>query len=179
MEISVYIATSLDGFIARENGALDWLPGSDGAGNDPEDYGYKAFMDSVDAIVMGRRTYEMVQAFGKWPYGDMPVVILSSTLGSLDPALPASVSLRNTTPAELCRELESTGITHLYVDGGLTIRKFLDAGLVSRMVITRVPILLGSGIPLFGPLQRDIPLEHVKTLAFHNGFVQSHYRLPR
>lgn len=179
MEISVYIATSLDGFIARENGALDWLPGSDGAGNDPEDYGYRAFMDTVDAIVMGRRTYEMVQAFGKWPYGSTPVTILSETLTALDPGLPPSVSLRNTTPEKLCEELDTAGIGHLYVDGGVTIRKFLDAGLVNKIIITRVPILLGSGIPLFGPLQKDIPLEHVKTLAFHNGFVQSHYRLPQ
>lgn len=177
MEVSVYIATSLDGFIARENGALDWLPGSDGAGNDPEDYGYRAFMDTVDAIVMGRRTYEMVCAFGKWPYGEMPVTILSSTLDNLHPSLPACVSLRNTTPTALCEELDGAGVGHLYVDGGITIRKFLDAGLVSRMIITRVPVLLGSGLPLFGPLQKDIPLEHVKTLSFHNGFVQSHYRL--
>jgi len=178
MEISVYIATSLDGFIARENGALDWLPGSDGAGNDPEDYGYRTFMDSVDALVMGRRTYEIVRGLGEWPYGEKPVIVLSSTLAHLDPAIPATVSLRNTSPEQLCEELESAGVGHLYIDGGVTVQRFLDAGLVTRMIITRIPVLLGQGIPLFGPLKKDIPLEHVKTLAFHNGLVQSHYRLP-
>ena len=179
MEISVYIATSLDGFIARENGALDWLPGSNGNTNGTEDYGYHTFMDSIDTLVIGRRTYEMLLPMGEWPYGQKPVIVLSSTLTHLDHALPATVSLSDMEPAKLCEKLEGEGIRNVYVDGGVTIQRFLDAGLVSRMIITRIPVLLGSGIPLFGPLKKDIALEHVKTLAFHNGFVQSHYRLPR
>jgi len=177
MKTSVYIATTLDGFIARQNGSLDWLPGSDGTPGE-EDYGYHTFIDSVDVIVMGRRTYEMICAFGgEWPYGERRVIVLSTTLGTLPATLPETVELRSQSPESLFSELEDAGAQHLYVDGGRTIQGFLEAGLIHELIITRVPVLIGSGIPLFGPLTKDISLEHLKTLAFRSGMVQSHYSI--
>ena len=180
MKVSVYIATSLDGFIAREDGSLDWLPGSDGQ-VDPElgdeDFGYKAFFDSVDTLVMGRNTYEMVQAFGQWPYADKHVIVLSSSLTTLDKTLPNSVELRNCSASELHAELAGSNAQHVYVDGGRTIQGFLAAGLIDQITITRIPVLIGSGIPLFAAVAADIHLQHLETLAFANGFVQSCYRL--
>ena len=179
MKASVYIATSLDGFIARENGALDWLPGSDGssADNDGDDLGYSAFMDSVDVLVMGRNTYETVLSFGQWSYGDKPVVVLSSTLAEISADLPDTVMLRSCSPTELVKELEKLGAKHLYIDGGKTIQGFLNAGLIQEIFITRIPVIIGSGIPLFGPVNSDVKLQHVETHSFANGFVQSNYKV--
>lgn len=179
MKASVYIATSLDGFIARENGDLDWLPGSDGSSveNNPEDgdLGYQAFMDSVDALVMGRGTFEKVCSFGAWSYGDKRVVVLSSQLTQLPDELPETVELKSGTPAEVVKELADSGADRLYIDGGKTIQAFLNAGLIQELIITRIPVLIGEGIPLFGPVHKDLQLRHVETRAFSNGFVQSKY----
>ncbi len=180
MKISVYIATSVDGFIARENGDLDWLPGSDGEtvpDSDNEDYGYNAFMESIDVLVMGRKTYESVISFGQWPYENKRVIVLSSTLSHLSENLPDSVELKSCPPQELALELGQSGAKHLYIDGGLTIQKFLDAGLIDEIIITTVPVLIGSGIPLFGPLHRDKKLQHIETRSYKNGFVQSKYKI--
>jgi len=178
MKASVYIATSLDGFIARKNGALDWLPGADGAANDStEDFGYQAFMDGVDHLVMGRNSFELVLSFGAWPY-EKPVTILSGSMKSLPPGLPDSVDLMNCSPQHLFQELEQRGRKSLYIDGGKTIQGFLSNRLIDELTLTRVPILLGEGIPLFGPLGKDIKLEHLETTSFPNGFVQSRYRVP-
>jgi dihydrofolate reductase len=180
MKASVYIATSLDGFIARDNGDIDWLPGIESEGDDTGndgDYGYQAFMDSVDALVMGRNTYEVVLSFGQWPYGNKRVIVLSSTLTRLSDTLPPTVELRSSAPMELVKELEAEGAKHLYIDGGKTIQRFLKAGLIQEMIITTIPVLIGSGIPLFGPSDRDIKLEHLETQAFANGLIQSKYRV--
>ena len=179
MKASVYIATSLDGFIAREDGSLDWLPGSDGnsAESDGDDFGFYAFMDSIDVLVMGRNTYEKVLSFGQWPYGDKPVVVLSSTLTEVSADLPDVVTVSSSSPAELVRELGETGAKHLYIDGGKTIQSFLNAGLINQLIITRIPVLIGNGIPLFGPLSNDIELEHVETNTFANGLVMSKYKV--
>lgn len=180
MKVSVYIATSLDGFIAREGGDLDWLPGSNGE-SDPEladeDFGYHDFMNSVDVLVMGRNTYEFVIAAGPWPYGDKKVIVLSSTLTTLAPGLPASVEISSAAPEDLTAELSRSGFSHIYIDGGKTIQSFLASGLVSNIIITRVPVLIGRGIPLFGPLQGDIHLQHLHTSSYANGFVQSRYKI--
>lgn len=175
MKVSVYIATSLDGFIAREDGALDWLPGSDGQGAGGEDFGYAAFMESVDVLVMGRHTYEKVRSFGAWSYGSKRVIVLSGKLQRIADDLPKTVELRACSPAALLRDLRESGVKHVYVDGGKTIQGFLNAGLIRDIIITCVPVLIGSGIPLFGPLNADLKLEHIETRAFANGFVQSHY----
>lgn len=177
MQASVYIATSLDGFIARPDGSLDWLPGADGGNDgtdDDEDYGYGAFMASVDVLVMGRNTFETVLTFGDWSY-DVPVVVLSSRSLTIPTAIGDVVEQMSGPPDQVVAQLEQRGAKHLYIDGGTTIQRFLDAGLITRLIITRVPVLLGSGIPLFGPLQRDIALRHIETRSYASGLVQSHY----
>ena len=169
MKASVFIATSLDGFIARTNGDLDWLPAGGG-----EPHGYDEFIASVDALVIGRKTYETVLAFETWPYGEKPVFVLSTR--ALAPAPPgAAVEQMSGDPAEIVSRLAARGIRHIYVDGGVTIQRFLRAGLLQRLIITRIPVLLGAGIPLFGALSRDIRLRHVATRAFAGGLVQSEY----
>jgi dihydrofolate reductase len=172
MKASVYVATSLDGFIAREDGAIDWLPGLSAE----EDYGYGRFMKSVDALVLGRKTYETALGLGPWPY-KKPVVVLSRSGIRIRPELAGSVETMSCPPAEVLGLLEARGIRHVYVDGGRTIQAFLDAGLVQELIITRVPVLLGRGIPLFGPRVGDIHLRHVETKAFGTGMVQSRYEV--
>lgn len=175
MRTSVYIAVSLDGFIARLDGEIDWLGG--GGEESGEDYGYKAFMDTVDAIVMGRNTYEKVLTFGEWPYGIKPVVVLSRRPLSIPEHIAQTVEAMSCPPDELARRLSERGMERLYVDGGSTIRGFLDAGLLQRLIITRLPVLIGTGIPLFGPVARDIRLRHVQTRQFSTGLVQSEYEV--
>lgn len=178
MKASVYIATSLDGFIARENGELDWLPGSDGESDSGgEDYGYHAFMDSVDALVMGRNTFELVLSFGQWSYGNKRVIILSSKPLQIPSHLPPTVESTLCSPSELVQNLSEEGLQHLYIDGGKTIQSFLNAGLIQELIITKIPVLIGSGIPLFGPLDDDKKLRHVESLTYENGFVQSKYEV--
>ena len=175
MKASVYIATSVDGFIAREDGSVDWLTG--GADAASGDYGYQAFMDSVDALVMGRSTFELVLTFGAWPYGEKPVVVLSSQQMEIPEEIAGTVSLMNGTPAEVVQQLSERGYRHLYIDGGQTIQGFLRAGLIQTLIITKLPILIGSGIPLFGALPEDIHLKHIETSHYQNGFVQSTYQV--
>ena len=168
MKASVFIATSLDGFIARANGDLDWLPPGGG-----EPHGYDEFMATVDALVIGRKTFETVLTFDTWPYGEKLVFVLSTR--TLAPApLGAVVERMSGAPAEIVSQLAARGVRHVYVDGGITIQRFLQAGLIQRLVITRIPIILGSGIPLFGPVGRDIKLHHVATRQYPS-FVQSEY----
>ena len=173
MRCTVFIAASIDGYIAREDGGLDWLPEDDASG---DDHGYGALFEAVDALVMGRDTYEVVLGFGAWPYGDKPVVVLSSR--GLPADTPASVSRLSGTAEEIVRALAERGYTHLYVDGGRTVQDFLRAGLVTDLIVTRIPVLLGGGIPLFGRLDQDIHLRHVETRNLPGGMVQSHYSIP-
>ena len=176
MKISVYIATSLDGFIARENGDLDWLSGSDGDEDSTgEDFGYHQFMESVDVLVMGRNTYETVIGFGKWLYGEKRVIVLSNKEIEIPEKLAENVASRSCSPVELVDELLESGAKHLYIDGGKTIQGILNAGLIQEMIITKVPVLLGSGIPLFGELDSDKKLRLIESRSFDSGFVQSKY----
>jgi dihydrofolate reductase len=169
VKASVFIATSLDGFIARANGDLDWLPPGGG-----EEHGYEAFIATVDALIIGRRTYETVLSFDTWPYGGKPVYVLSTS--ALAPAPPgAVVEHLSGAPAEIVAQLAARGVGHVYVDGGITIQGFLQAGLIQRLIITRIPVLLGAGIPLFGRVPRDIHLRHVGTRQYASGLVQSEY----
>jgi dihydrofolate reductase len=167
---SVFVGTSLDGFIARRDGALDWLPAGGG-----EPHGYDEFIATVDAIVIGRNTYETVLSFDAWPYGTKPVVVLTSRPETVKPPDGAVCDAMAGSPAEIVARLEARGLRHLYVDGGVTIQRFLEAGLIQRLIITRVPVLIGTGIPLFGPLSRDVRLEHVATRSLASGLVQSEY----
>jgi len=171
MKATVFIATSLDGFIARSNGDLDWLPAGGG-----EEHGYDAFMATVDALVIGRKTFETVLSFDTWPYGDKPVFVLSTR--PLAPAPPgAMVEHLSGEPADIVAALAARGIRHVYVDGGVTIQRFLQAGLIERLIITRVPVLIGAGIPLFGVTRRDIALTHLATRQYASGLVQSEYEV--
>lgn len=174
MKTSVFIATSLDGFIARENGDIDWLPPG-GAVEQGEDYGYKAFFDTVDVLVMGRYTFETVLKFDGWPYGDRPVVVLSSGPVNVPERVAHFVEWMSGSPAEIVEKLSKRGAQHLYVDGGKTIQRFLDAGLIHQMTITTIPILIGGGIPLFGLLRRDVRLRRLVTREFPDGLLQSTY----
>jgi dihydrofolate reductase len=169
MQASVFIATSLDGFIARLDGALDWLPLA------PEPHGYNEFIATVDTIVIGRKTFETVLSFGGWAYGKKPVMVLSSTMSELKVPDGAVCDLMAGEPHEIIARLTERGMKHLYIDGGITIQRFLEAGLIQRMTITRIPVLLGSGIPLFGSVSDDIKFEHVATRSFPSGMVQSEY----
>ncbi len=165
---SVFVGTSLDGFIARPDGAFDFLPET------PEPHGFDEFFASVDALLMGRKTYETVLAFGTWPYGSKPVFVLSSR--TLAPA-PAGAVVEQVSGASeaIMAQLAARGVRDLYVDGGHTVQTFLRAGLVDRIIITRVPILIGSGISIFGALPRDIRLQHIATRSYPSGLVQSEY----
>lgn len=176
MKTTVYIATSIDGFIARQNGEIDWLP-SGGDVESEEDYGYQEFIDSVDAIVMGRNTYELTLTFDSWPYSAKPVFVLSSRKVDIPNDIAITVESICAPPREIVRRLSERGFKHLYIDGGKTIQSFLREGLIQKLIITRVPILIGAGIPLFGSLPHDVRLHHLKTRQFENGLVQSKYEV--
>ena len=170
MTVSVFIGTSVDGFIARPNGDLDFLP--EGGG---EPHGYAEFISSVDAIVIGRKTFETVLAFEAWPYGDKRVVVLSNRPVDFSTVRGGVVEQMAGPPADIVSQLAATGAHHLYIDGGVTIQGFLRAGVIQRLVITRVPVLIGRGIPLFGTLPHDVRLKHISTRHFPSGLVQSEY----
>lgn len=165
---SVFVGVSLDGFIARPDGAFDFLP------ENPEPHGYDEFFATVDAMVMGRKTYETALSFGSWPYGNKPVFVLSTRALARAPA-GAVVEHVSGTPQEIMAQLAQRGIQHVYVDGGQTVQAFLSAGLIDRITITRVPVIIGSGITIFGALGHDIHLQHIRTRHFPSGLVQSEY----
>src|SRR5467141_1695589 len=172
MTASVFIGTSVDGFIARPNGGLDFLP--EGGG---EPHGYNEFIAGIDALVIGRKTFETVLSFPAWPYGDKRVVVLSRRPLDLSAAVGGVVEQMAGPPAEIVSQLAARGAHHLYVDGGITIQGFLRAGLIHRLIITRVLVLIGEGIPLFGALPRDMRLRHVLTRHYPSGLVQSEYHV--
>jgi dihydrofolate reductase len=159
VKASVFIGVSVDGFIARLNGDLDFLPADGG-----EPHGYNEFMATIDTVVIGRKTFETVLSLPEWPYGGKRVVVLSNH--AIDLSL-----------VEIVTKLATEGARHLYVDGGITIQSFLRDCLIQRIIITRVPVLIGSGIPLFGPLERDIRLRHVATQYYASGLVKTEYQI--
>ena len=174
MRFLVFIGTSLDGFIARPNGQLDFLPPGGG-----EPHGYNEFIAQIDTLLIGRKTYETVLAFEEWPYGGRRVVVLSSSSLDFSKVRGGRVEQMGGTPEEIAAKLEATGAKTVYVDGGITIQRFLRAGLIERLTITRVPVLIGEGIPLFGTLPKDIRLKHNATRSYKSGLVQSEYEVVR
>ncbi|MGH7216487.1 MAG: dihydrofolate reductase family protein [Nitrospiraceae bacterium] len=176
-ECSVFVGVSLDGSIARLNGDLDWLMG-EGEG-DGGDHGYNEFIADIDAIVMGRKTFEKVLAFAKWYYGNKRVVVLGHQPIDLSVAQARGgvVEQMAGVPVEIVSKLADSGAKRLYVDGGITIQEFLRAGLIHRLIISRLPVLIGEGIPLFGSLPHDIRLRHVTTRTYPGGMVQSEYHI--
>ena len=172
MLTSVFIGTSVDGFIARPNDALDFLPAGGG-----EPHGYNEFIATVDVLVIGRRTYEIVLAFPEWPYGDKQVVVLSTRPLDFSAVRGGLVEQMSGPPAEIVSKLTARGFQHAYIDGGVTIQQFLRAGLIQRLTITRVPVLIGEGIPLFGAIAKDISLHHISTHHYASGLVKTEYRV--
>ena len=182
IKFSVYIATTLDGFIARPDGGLDWLPGAESPAENAteEDFGMGKFMASIDAILMGKNTYDIVKGFdGPWPYGNTQAYVLSNSMKASD--VPEKhkdkVILVKGEPLEIIKILKQEGIKHVYIDGANTIQQYLNAGLINQIILTRVPVLIGVGIPLFGPLNEDIKLKLVSSMDFDNGFTQSTYEI--
>ncbi len=171
MIASVFVGTSVDGFIARLNGALDFLP------ENCEPHGYEEFIASVDAIVIGRKTFETVLAFPAWPYGARRVVVLSSQPLDFSSIAEARVEQMSGEPAEIVSKLSASGVRHAYIDGGVTIQRFLRAGLIQRLTVTRVPVLIGEGIPLFGTLLKDVHLRAVSTQQYPSGLVKTEYEV--
>jgi dihydrofolate reductase len=167
----VFIAASVDGYIARADGDIDWLTKYAGNG---EDTGYGAFMDSIDGLIMGRGTFEKALSFGAWPF-EKPVVVISKTLSRVRADLAGKVRLTSLAPGPLMEALAAEGWKRAYVDGGKTIQSFLKEGLIMDIVLTRVPILLGDGVPLFGTIKNDITLRHRDTIVFDSGLVQSKF----
>lgn len=168
----VYIAASLDGYIATPAGGLEWLEAIPNPDN--SDFGYADFIERIDAIVMGRNTFEKVLSFSEWPY-QKPVFVLSSHLYEIPERLQPNVQLVNGDLVSLCQKLSSLGYCDLYIDGGGTIQSFLQQDLIDELIITRVPILLGDGYSLFGKLIQHLDFAHVKTEIYHNHLVKTHY----
>lgn len=172
MKASVFVGTSIDGFIARRNGDFDFLPAGGG-----EPHGYDEFMASVDVLVIGRNTFEKVMTFETWPYAGKRVVVLSTRAIDRSSVPAAVVEVMCGSPTEIVARLEASGATHAYVDGGITVQGFLRDGLIQRIVVTRVPVLIGEGIPLFGSLPHDVKLLHVLTTTYPSGLVKSEYEV--
>jgi dihydrofolate reductase len=168
----VYVATSLDGFIADRAGGLDWL--TESPGPEGSDFGFAEFLSGIDAIVMGRRTFETVLAFGVWPY-DKPVFVLSTSLEVVPAAVADKAEVVRGDPHSIVAALRKRGYVNLYVDGGRTVQSFLDADLIDELIITRVPILLGEGVPLFGRMRRSLAFRHAGTEALSPELTKSRY----
>lgn len=181
MKSSVYIATSVDGFIAKRDGNVDWLhtAGNLEANMGTEDMGFKAFMDSVDCMIMGRKCMEMISNMNltpeQWFYGDMRIVVLSNTVTVAPDNLKGKVEMYSGDLNHLVVSLEQEGYKHAYIDGGKTIQSFINLQLIDQLIITKIPILLGEGIPLFGKTFKDIKLEKAEASVFANDFVQVKY----
>ena len=176
MQCVAFLGMSLDGFIAGPDNELDWLekipppPGND--------MGYGALMNSVDALVMGTGTFEVVAGFeGPWPY-ELPVVVMSKSLAQL-PEKATNAELTTASPEELISELADRGMSRLYIDGGAIVASFAASGLLDELIVTQLPVVLGAGIPLMRGLLEPLWLEHRSTEVLENGFVQTHYGAPR
>lgn len=187
LKCSSYIATSVDGYIATQDGGVDWL---ENAGN-PEsgnrkpvgDAGFTAYIASVDCMIMGRKCMEKIASFNltpeQWPYGDIPIFVLSNTVKSPPESLGNRVKIYSGDLLALTEQLTSNGYRHAYIDGGVTITSFIALGLLDEICVTQIPILLGDGFPLFGNIDRQIKLEHAEVTVFSNDFIQWKYRVCR
>lgn len=164
---------SVDGFLARRDDTFDFL-----LAGEQVPHGFEEFLASVDVVVMGRRTFEVVLRLGYLAtYGKKPMMVLSSRPVDFSSAKGGVVEQMSGEPTEIVKQLKSRGFKHAYIDGGITIQRFLAAGLIDRLVLTRVPVLIGEGVPLFGPVPRDISLRHVATRSYNGGLVQSEYEV--
>jgi dihydrofolate reductase len=173
MKCKVYIATSLDGYIADKNNKIDWLMETPNPTND--DFGFSEFMDSIDALIMGKNTFETVNSFDcEWPYSK-PVYVLSSSLKEIPEDLENKVFLVNSSTEKLLKLMEEKAYKNLYIDGGRVIQSFLKKDLIDELILTKIPILLGGGVPLFSHLDKELRFNHIKTEVLLGELVKSHY----
>jgi len=177
LRASVFIAMSLDGFIAGENGELDWLDTANASVPEGEDCGFQAFFETVDVLIMGRKTFEKVLQFDTWGYGNTRVIVLSRNILEIPEELAQTVTHSSETPKELWHRLSEEGVKRLYIDGGITIQRFLAEGLIDDITITLIPVILGKGIPLFGDTEKDIHLSPITVKKYDFGFVQLTYEV--
>lgn len=177
LRATVFMALSVDGFIARRDGGIDWLEIAQGWIPPGEDCGYNAAVGSVDAMVIGRKTFEKVLTFGFWPYGDQPLIVLSRRGFALPEGVPPTVTVTDEPPSVLAERLAAAGMRRVYVDGGQAVGSFLAAGLVDTLVLTTVPVILGDGTPLAGVLPADVWLTPEATVAYPFGLIQTRYRV--
>ena len=178
VKVSAFLGTSLDGFIAREDGSIEWLNDAHKKVSSDEDFGFKSFLVSIDLIIMGRKTFEQVITFANWQYNNTKIIVLTSKNIEIPEKLKQTVTTCNSTsPKQLIKELSDQSINHIYIDGGTVIQDFLSAGLVDEITVTIVPILIGKGKSFSGLLSKDLSLEHLKTTVFNFGFVQVKYKI--
>jgi dihydrofolate reductase len=175
MKSIVFIGTSLDGFIARKDGDFDWLTQF---ANDEAIHAYEEFINRIDAIVIGRGTFEKVLTFPSWPY-EKKVFVLSSTIKQVPDKVSEKVTVLSMKPAELLSYLSSKGFSYIYIDGGNVIQRFLEDDLIDEVIISKAPVLIGSGFPLFGWLGHDLKFAHIRTEIHSNGLVRSYYERNR
>ncbi|TFG50246.1 MAG: dihydrofolate reductase [Anaerolineales bacterium] len=173
MTLYVYIAQSLDGYIAGKNGELDWLDNLPNPEN--SDFGFSAFMNEIDAVVMGRNTFETVMEFDGWLY-TKPVFVISSSLAELPQEYTGKAKILDLVPREIIDQLHKEGFDNLYIDGGALIQSFLAENLIDELIITTIPVLLGEGIPLFGELEKRINFKLHKSEVLSSYLVKNHYR---
>lgn len=168
-KISIYIAASIDGYIARKDGGLDWL---DCVGGFDEDYGFQKLLNSIDGLIIGRKTYEVATTVPD-PYPGKRVVVLSNSLT----AVKNGMELYRGNLAELLTKLHKEGIKHIWIDGGTTISQFLSSQMVDTMTLSIIPVILGAGIPLFNVIDKEIPCRLVSSQSYPSGLVQIQYEI--
>lgn len=176
MSIYIYIAESLDGYIAKEDRDIEWL--NEIPNPEKSDYGFSEFMNKIDALIMGRNTFEKVLSFNTWPY-NKPVFIFSNTLNKIPDELKGKCEIVNGDPKDILEDLINKNYLNIYIDGGKTIQSFLKEDLIDEMIITKIPILLGKGIKLFGSIPEILKFTHFNTMVYNNSLVQIHYKRER
>ena len=177
LKCSVYIASSLDGYIAKTDGDIEWLHNPEYGSMGEGGLSYDAYISGIDALVMGRHSFEKVLTFDLWPYENTPVIVLSSKKIKIPEYLKDKVLVESGEPVEVVKKLVAEGMHHLYIDGGKTIQRFLKDHLIHEITITQIPVLLGDGIPLFGKTGNEIQLKLLESTQFKNGFVQLRYEV--
>lgn len=175
MKTSIYIGTSIDGYIAREDGSIDWL---ENYNNNEIFKNYSEFIKKIDAVIIGKGTFEKVLTFPSWPYDKM-VFVLSSSIKKLSNNIKGKAEVISMKPKEVLNILNSRNFTTVNIDGGKVIQSFLRDDCIDEMIISKVPVLLGKGIPLFSQLDSELLFNHIGTNVYSNGLVMSRYERKR